>query len=335
MNAAGPWIDNVLNLLKSTKFEKRFHPSIALNIITPAFCPKNAIAIHTKDLLYDDAVSNTGSRLLIVIPWRNCSIIGTVHLPYERTPDEFAIDEKVVYNLINEFNSCNSDIKLKREDVKFVFSGLIPMEKINGKSDDVVLTKHYKIYDHKKDKGIDGLITVLGVKYTTARDVSEKIINLVTRKLKKKPLKSNTIFTPVYGGNIERLSEFISRETKERSNAVSTETTHHLIQNYGSAYTDILNYINEDQNNSRFVSEKSNTKIIKAEIIHSIREEMALKLSDVIFRRTESGTLGNLGNDFLQSCAAIMANELGWDSEKTKTEINEVKKIFNNMAEHN
>ena len=330
VNAAGPWIDNILNLINSAKFEKRFYPSIALNIVTSSFCPKNALAIYSNNFKYKDTISDVGSRLLIVLPWRGYSLIGTAHLPYDGQPDEFRIKEEDICNFINEFNTCNVDIKLKREDIKYIYGGLLPMEKKDG---NVILVKQYKIYDHKKNEGVGGLITVLGVKYTTARDVAEKVINLAIKMLGKESSKSNTIFTPVYGGNIERLSEFISRKTKERSNAVSTETTHHLIRNYGSAYTDILRYIEEDQRMGEPVSEKSD--ITKAEVIHGIREEMALKLPDVIFRRTEAGTLGNPGQDFIENCASIMSQELEWNTEKTESEINEANKIFKNIVGHN
>ncbi len=328
VNAAGPWIDKVLALVKSTKFEKRFHPSIALNIITSKFCPKNALAINTQNLLNDDnTVSNTRSRLLIVLPWRNCSIIGTLHLPYEGQPDKFKVEEEIVCNLINDFNSCNTDIKLSREDVRYIYGGLLPMDK-RTVNNDVVLTKQYKIYDHEKDEGIHGLITVLGVKLTTARDVSEKVIKQVIGKSEKTPSKSNTRCTPVYGGNIENLSEFINYETRKITNGISNKTIYHLIHNYGTAYIEVLRYIIEDQKLGKTVYGTS--LITKAEIVHSIRKEMALKLSDVIFRRTEAGTLGDPGLDFIENCASIMSQELGWNREKTESEIEEVETIFRN-----
>lgn len=47
--------------------------------------------------------------------------------------------------------------------------------------------------------------------------------------------------------------------------------------------------------------------VIGAEVIHTVREEAALKLADVVFRRTELGTGANPGEAALETCADDMA----------------------------
>ena len=72
--------------------------------------------------------------------------------------------------------------------------------------------------------------------------------------------------------------------------------------------------------------------LIKAEVIHGIREEMAQKLSDVIFRRTELGTASYPGNTCLKACAEIMAAELGWDDTRTQKELEETKDVYASLG---
>jgi glycerol-3-phosphate dehydrogenase len=55
---------------------------------------------------------------------------------------------------------------------------------------------------------------------------------------------------------------------------------------------------------------------------------MARKLSDVVFRRAGLGTVGDPGDACLETCAAIMARELGWDGVRTQSELKEVKAVF-------
>jgi glycerol-3-phosphate dehydrogenase len=55
---------------------------------------------------------------------------------------------------------------------------------------------------------------------------------------------------------------------------------------------------------------------------------MACHLDDIVFRRTDLGTLGNPGMDALQKCAQLMANELGWDTANTEQELARVLKGF-------
>ncbi len=63
---------------------------------------------------------------------------------------------------------------------------------------------------------------------------------------------------------------------------------------------------------------------IKAEVLNAIENEMALKLSDVIFRRTEIGTAGKPEQGCLETCAHLMAEASGWDENKRQQELLEV-----------
>jgi glycerol-3-phosphate dehydrogenase len=68
--------------------------------------------------------------------------------------------------------------------------------------------------------------------------------------------------------------------------------------------------------------------VLRAEIFHAIQKEMALKLSDVVFRRTGLATGENPGDSALSVCGEIMAMEMGWSQQRLNEEIEEVKKTF-------
>ncbi len=70
------------------------------------------------------------------------------------------------------------------------------------------------------------------------------------------------------------------------------------------------------------------SKVLRAEILHGVRAEMACKLSDVVFRRTDLGTAGDPGEELLRDCAALMGAELGWDEARIQKELEEVRGAF-------
>ena len=70
------------------------------------------------------------------------------------------------------------------------------------------------------------------------------------------------------------------------------------------------------------------TCVIRAEVIHAVRDEMAVHLEDVVFRRTELGTAGSPGDEALRECARLMANELGWTDERSNKELADVRARF-------
>jgi glycerol-3-phosphate dehydrogenase len=136
---------------------------------------------------------------------------------------------------------------------------------------------------------------------------------------------STTGFIPVYGGRIERFADLLARALRERHPALTDGTMRALVRNHGSAYTDVLGYLDE---NPAWTESLGSSATIKAEVIHAVRGEMAQKLSDVVFRRTDFGSGHRPDPRSLQDCANLMASELGWDETRTQKELEEVQALY-------
>jgi Glycerol-3-phosphate dehydrogenase len=328
VNTSGPWVDHILGFLNGSHRNPEILLSKTMNLVVKhQIIPRYAVGVSSRFKFRDkDAVLSKGSRLLFVVPWREFSLIGTTQALYEGSPNDFRITEKDIQDFLEEINEAYPPAALRREDVSFFHGGLLPMNSSDDSMDNVSLVKHYRIYDHTKDKGIDGLVSVIGVKYTEARDVAGKAVDLVFKKLGKKPPKCLTAVRPVYGGQIERFNDFLIHETEKESRELSGEVIRQLVYNYGSEYKQVLKYVGQAPELRQTVNETS--QVIKAEVVHGVREEMSEKLADVVLRRTELGSAGNPGDDALKTCAAIMAKELDWDSARVQREIEEVKSVY-------
>jgi glycerol-3-phosphate dehydrogenase len=68
--------------------------------------------------------------------------------------------------------------------------------------------------------------------------------------------------------------------------------------------------------------------IDEAEMIAAIRDEMAVRLADVVMRRTAMGTQGCPPRAHLDTVAWIMARELGWDETRVAAEIHSVRAAY-------
>jgi glycerol-3-phosphate dehydrogenase len=330
VNTSGPWVNDVLQLLNDNYKNPGILLSKAMNIVVNRqLIPKYAVGVSSPfKLKKGDSMVNKGSRLLFITPWREYSLIGTTYIPFNNNPNNLTITEADIQDFIDEANKAYPAASLKREDISFVHGGLLPMDSSSG--GEVRLTKKYQIWDHAKFGGIEGLISVVGVKYTTARAVIEKAIDLVFKKLGKKTPRCLTHVARIHGGHIERFNDFLAQETRKRERGLDTEVIRHLVYNYGSEYPRVFKYI-DDNSNWRQTLDRS-SQVIKAEVVYGIREEMAQKLTDVVFRRTELGSAGNPGEIVLKTCAAIMAKELDWDEARIQSEIKEVKAVFSSGA---
>ncbi len=331
VNCSGPWIDRVLDPLRRQRQQATVGLLKAVVLVTRPLTHGVAVGVQGRYPYKDiDAVVNKGHRYFLITPWRNASLVGTFQLPFEAECDKVAVTEQEIESCIIEINTAYAAANITREDVRFLYVGLLPRADHNGKPSDIQLLKQYKIVDHGQSDDIQGLISVVGVKYTTARDVAEKVVDLILMKFGKKRVPSSTAFIPVCGGELERHDYMHDEDLQGEPRGVSREVIRHLIQTYGSEYPSILQYGEDNPDWLQPISPGS--LVTMAEVVHGVRAEMAQKLGDVILRRTELGTAGYPGDLCLQACAEIMAEELHWSEAKTRCEIDETRSIFEKLG---
>ena len=328
VNDAGPWVDQVLAGLNGQTSTKKFNLSTAMNIVVN----RDLMGKYAAGLsgpyrhVFEDGREYQAYRILFFAPWRGKTIIGTNHRPYYRDLDKYKVTEKEIEEFLADVNQAHPAANIKREEVSYFYGGFLPMAGINPKTGEVQLERHYRLFDHRVEDRIDGIITAVGVKYTTARDVAKKTIDLLFRKMNYTPPKSETESKRLYGGEIEKFEEFMENNVRSKPHGLDETVMRHLSYNYGSALGDILFYGDKDKKWLDKIADSE--EVLKAEIIHAVQEEMAMKLSDVVLRRTDLGSAGNPGEKALKECAEIMGKELGWDHSKIKQEIDEVSQIY-------
>jgi glycerol-3-phosphate dehydrogenase len=110
-------------------------------------------------------------RYILAVPWRNRTIVGTEYAPHGPIPhDEI---ERFVRDAARAFPWAG----ITMDDVSLVHRGLVP-----GARDAFGLWTRDLILDHARD-GAPGLVSVVGVKYTTAREVAQRAVSLVFRRI--------------------------------------------------------------------------------------------------------------------------------------------------------
>ncbi len=321
VNACGPWTDMLLGELGVEQKQRRFVTSTAMNLVTRQIVPDHAVGLRsTYNGSPEGEPAQTRERVLFVAPWREYSLVGTIHDHHEGRPGEEWIEESMIQSLIDEINRAYPGARLRRHDVYQVHRGLLPVAPGRAKMDDVELVREAQVTDHRESDGIDGLVTAVGVKYTTARYLAEKTVDKVFEQLERTAPACYTHRVAVHGGDIEELQAFLA--SARWPVALSSESSRRLLATYGSAYRELFPILVEHEEHGRPLSE--DTPILGAEVIHAIRNEMAVTLSDVVLRRTEMGSAGQPSDATLEACASVMARELGWDRQRQKEEMEEV-----------
>ncbi len=320
LTCGGPWINDLFAQLGERRPPAQAF-STALNLVVKRrLSDTYAFGVNCKKEFKDrDALIKKGSRLLFVVPWRDYTMIGTDHRPWKGTAGDYRVSEADIAAFLKDANDAMPGAEIRRDEVTFFYGGLLPMAGVNAASGDVSITKHFRIYDHEKEQGIPGLLSVLSVKYTTARGVAEAAVRAAGRKLGRRLNSGRGRKTPVWGGDVGDFAGFLATQQAERPQGMSAAQLEQLARNYGTGLGDVLKTAGEMEAGLRPLAGQE--KVLRAEVSHAVRREMALTLADVVLRRTELGSGEYPGDAAVTEAAAIMAAELGWDAARVAQEL--------------
>ena len=183
VNCAGPWAAQLLEPLRYASTQNQALCKSMVLVTRPIIAGKIAVGVPSRFSYSDaDAMVKKGFRYFFVTPWRKWSLVGTFQRPHDGPPEALTVSEAEIGEAIREINTAFPTPRLERADVVAIFRGLVPAEG-DARGGDVQLKKHHEIRDHAIDNGIDGLVSIVGVKYTTARQVAEQTVNLIFKKL--------------------------------------------------------------------------------------------------------------------------------------------------------
>ena len=321
LNATGPWAAHLLSA--GAGIEARPAPSFSRDVclvMNRSWSSEYglAVAARNKD---PDAVFSRGARHLFAVPWRDYTLIGVWHRVHGNGPDEVSVTETELSTFVEEINEAMPGVEFSRAEISKVNSGLVLFGENDPDTKNLSYGKRTLLIDHRIHDKLAGIISLIGVRYTTARRDAAKAVDLVVETLGIKAIPCNTAAKPVHGGDIEDLQGLL-KSAYDTAVKVPRASLEALVRNHGSGYGKVLSLVGEDP---RLARPLGPSKVIAAEVVYAAREEMALKLSDVVERRTDLGSAGDPGETALLEAAQLMREELGWSEERTQGELAEVR----------
>lgn len=318
ISATGPWIYSLLGKLGRDAPRERIRYVRSINVVTPA------VTLENHGLALTGPQVGAPNRIIryFIAPWRGHSVIGSVDYLEGTDPDDFLIEASDLKYLIAIMRSSMPGSELSMDDILCVQAGLIPHAGTEPLDDPYNAAGHYCIVDHGKRDGVEGLVSVTGIKYTTARDVTQKTLDLVLRKLGKPATSSRTAALALHGGQMGGdFERFLQHALRSAPGGIPSAVLEELVRVYGSGYEEVLAHVHQGIRWAEPIVPSS--PVIKAQIAHAVHSEMAVRLSDVALRRTGLATLAHPGLSALRACAQVMAGLLAWDKKRIENEIAE------------
>jgi len=242
-------------------------------------------------------------RMLFMVPWREkYTMIGTHYIEKPRRDELFPVEEKDIMALLEEMNVIYPPAELTFEDVSFYHAGLLPMHG-NSKTSDPSqpeLSKESSIIDHGQVDGFSHFYSIKGIKYTTAPQVADKILK--------------RLFGCENGSNEP------ARDARALSSGLAGgEHDDYLVKKYARHAGTVRPYITTS---AKWLD--ADHSLLSGEVDYFIEEEMALHLSDVVFRRSALGTAECPSLQVLESINQLMADHFKWSDEQRAAELKQV-----------
>ncbi len=311
VNAAGPW---AADLLPTQGRGPSLVPALsrAMNIVTRPIAAPCALGGAAR------------GRLFFVAPWRHVTIAGTSHDPFDGRADDLRVTEGQVQALLDDLNIAFPGLRLDLDDVRLVHRGLLPSLP-PGRNGTVRLLKDSQIRDHRAD-GLPGLISVVGVRYTTARLTAERATDLIVSTLQRRAPACRTAVTPLVGGDIDRVDEFMRRSTWTPDPLFAETDRRRLALLYGTEQNAVKTLAQAQPSLAEPLGEQC--PVSGAEIAFAVQHEMAQRLEDAVLRRTEAGSAGHPGAEALRRAAGVMGALLGWPAARVADEIARVDRRY-------
>ena len=329
VNVAGPWVDEVLRGMDryGGSETRMIGGTKGSHLVVDPFpgAPKG-------EALYVEARKD--GRPYFIVPWNGRYLIGTTDIRYEGDLDYVSADEDEIDYLIEETNHVIPEANLSRDSVLFTYSGVRPLP-YQPEGAEGGVTRSHIVYDHAKGRGVGtkrtgigegaprvgGLISIVGGKLTTYRNLSRQTVDMVYEKLDLAPPESRTAKVPLPGGAVGDFDAFAA-EFKVTS-GLTDELAERLLKLYGARAPEVLQMAGEDPSLRMPLSEGSTleTGLLGAEVLYAFRREMAQTLSDALLRRTMVGLGPRVGLDVDEAAARVAVKHLGWSEDRARSEV--------------
>ena len=317
-NVAGPWIDRVFAKSSAIPEQPRLNGGTkGSHLIVEKFpgAPKEVVYYETR----------TDGRLILVIPWLGKYMLGTTDIRWEEDPDDARCDIGELEYLLSEVNVLVPEAKLTYEDVLYTYSGVRPLPYEPDK-DESAVTRTHILFDHTKN-GLEGLVTIVGGKLTTFRQLAEDAVIDLNKRLGRGKSKSLTRNRRLPGGKFGDFNNVISELSHLGSPHVVAQR---LARIYGSRALEIWNIAERDDAEAEIID--SATGLTRAEVEFVLVEEFPRTLTDLMARRLVLAFEAGHGLGVVEEIAAIAAGKLGWSANEISGQIAGYKKWLDHLA---
>ena len=273
VNAAGPWVADVLNARAGLNSSKRPRLVKGSHIITRR--------------LYDGPqayiLQNIDKRVIFVIPYQDrFSLIGTTDVPFDADPAHVTISpEETTYLCAAVSRYFRTPIG--PQDVVHSYSGVRPLYD-DAAANASAVTRDY-VLDLDRADGQAPILSVFGGKITTYRRLAEHAIEQLLPYVPAPRPAPWTGGAALPGGDLPAPFDDYAAGFKAAHPWLPAATAHRMLRAYGTMAEQIV----AGASSLDGLGQDLGAGLSEAELEYLVREEWAQEIDDVLWRRSKLG----------------------------------------------
>jgi D-erythritol 1-phosphate dehydrogenase len=270
VNAAGPWVENVIGKVAGLKSSRKVRLVKGSHIIVRKFWegPQAYVFQHTD------------GRVIFVNPYEgNMALIGTTDIPYGGRPEDVTITDDEADYMLGAVNRYLRK-KLTRDDILHCYSGVRPLYDDSADNPSAVTRDYVFEVD-----GSPPLLSVFGGKITTYRKLAEQALEKLAPTFPT--MKSAwTAKVALPGGDMKGgdFDAFLL-ELRKQHDWLSQDLALHYARLYGTQAERLL----KKSSSVGDLGKKYGPLLYQAEIDYLQAREWAITAEDILLRRTKHG----------------------------------------------
>jgi glycerol-3-phosphate dehydrogenase len=254
-----------------------------------------------RDAYYVEAAAD--GRPFFIIPWNDLYLIGTTDIRFDGDLNAVRASDAEVDYLLKETNRVFPAADLARDDIHYAYAGVRPLPRRERGPESSISRKHII---RKNRKIARGLVSIIGGKLTTYRNLAEQTVDRLGKVLGRKLPDCRTQENMLPGAY--RIEE--ARDLLTAMDDLSVTDVERLLALYGGRSIELAT-----------LADSESCSLLDAEVLFAIREEMARTLADIVHRRLMIGLDADQGRAKYEQIASVAAAEFAWDDAERDAQL--------------
>lgn len=273
INAAGPWVDNVINGVMGRNGPRN------VRLVQGSHIVVKKLFDHDRCYFFQ----NSDGRIFFAIPYEeDFTLIGTTDRDYDGDPKDVKITEEETEYLLKGASEYFAK-PVTRDQIVWTYSGVRPLFD-DGATAAQEATRDY-VLKVDGDAASGAVVNVFGGKLTTSRRLAESVLEKIEEVLGKKGeawTKDGTLPGGDFGPK--------SFDTEVRRLGLDypgfdTPFLRRLMRLYGTRARALLG----DAKSVGELGQHFGSDLYAAEVVYLVEQEWARTVEDVLWRRTKQG----------------------------------------------